>query len=91
MYYSPTLRKIKFLLCTLLLLVVADGIISQFLIKQGYAVEASPFLRTLVTGSDFLIIKMCGAIICILTLWNVIKRLPKLTLVFSSCVRLSIL
>ena len=71
MYYSPTLRKIKFLLCTLLLLVVADGIISQFLIKQGYAVETNLFLGTLATISDFLIIKMCGAIVCILILWNI--------------------
>jgi hypothetical protein len=40
----------------------------------------------LATGSDFLIIKMCGTIICVLILWNLAKRSPKLIFVFSLCI-----
>jgi hypothetical protein len=86
MDYSVTLRKIEYLLGTLLALVVADGIISQFLIKEGLGQEINPFLKTLATDSDFLIIKMCGAILCVIILWNLAKRSPRLIFVFSSCV-----
>ena len=86
MDYSVTLRRVEYLLGTLLSLVVADGIISQFLIKSGLGQEGNPFLKILVEDSNFLVIKMCGAIICVLILWNIAKRLPKLVFIFSSCI-----
>lgn len=86
MDHLATLRKIEYLLGTLLSLIVADGIISQFLIKQGLGQEGNPFLKTLATNGDFLIIKICGAIICVLILWNLAKKSPKIILIFSSCI-----
>jgi len=86
MDYSITLRRVEYLLGTLLSLVVADGIISQFLIKSGLGQEGNPFLKILLADSNFLVIKMCGAIICVLILWNMAKRLPKLVLIFSSSI-----
>jgi len=80
---SLRLRRIEYLLGTLLSLVVADGIISQFLIKSGIGREANPFLKTLVAEGSFLIIKMCGAIICVLILWNMARRVPRLVFVVS--------
>lgn len=77
------LRRVEYLLGTLLSLVVADGIISQFLIKSGVGQEGNPFLKTLVAEGNFLIIKMCGAIFCVIILWNMAKRLPKLVFVVS--------
>ena len=79
------LRRIEYLLGTLLSLVVADGLISQFLIKSGIGREANPFLKVLATERDFLIIKMSGAIICVLILWNIAKRSPGLVFIVSSC------
>lgn len=79
------LRKIEYLLGTLLSLVVADGLISQFLIKSGLGQEGNPFLRVLVTENDFLIIKMCSAILCVLILWNIARRSPRLIFIFSTC------
>lgn len=79
------LRRVGYLLGTLLSLVVADGLISQFLIESGIGKEGNPFLKVLVTESNFLIVKMCGAIICVLILWNMAKRLPRLVLIVSSC------
>ena len=80
------LRKIEYLLGTLLALVVADGIISQFLIEEGLGKEGNPFLRTLAADSNFLIIKMCGAIICVIILWNLARRKQRLVFIFSSIV-----
>jgi hypothetical protein len=77
------LRKIEYLLGTLLSLVVADGIISQFLIKSGIGQEGNPFLRTIVTEGNFLIVKMCGAVVCVLILWNMARRVPRLVFIVS--------
>ncbi len=86
MDYSVAMRKIEYLLGTLLSLVAADGIISQFLIKEGLGYEGNPLLKTLAAKDDFLIIKMCGAIICVIILWNLAKRKPRLILIFTSIV-----
>jgi hypothetical protein len=83
---STILRNIEYLLGVLLSIIVADGIISQFLIEEGLGYEGNPFLKTLATDSNFLIIKMCGAIISVLILWNLAKRKPRLVLIFSSIV-----
>ena len=82
---SVSLKKIEYLLGTLLALIIVDGVITQFLIKEGVGTEGNPFLRTIVIGDNFLIIKMCAAILCVLILWNIAKRSPRLILIFSSC------
>lgn len=82
---ATRLRRIEYLLGTLLSLVVADGLISQFLIKGGLGQEGNPLLRVLVAENNFLIIKMCAAIICVIILWNVARRLPRLIFIFSAC------
>jgi len=83
---STRLRRIEYLLGTLLSLVVADGLISQFLIKSGLGQEGNPLLKVLVTENNFLVIKMCAAILCVLILWNIARRLPRLIFIFSACV-----
>jgi len=82
---STRLRRIQYLLGTLLSLVVADGLISQYLIRNGLGQEANPLLKVLVTENNFLVVKMCGAIICVLILWNIARRLPRLIFIFSAC------
>ena len=79
------MRRVEYLLGTLLSLVVADGLISQFLIKSGLGHEGNPLLKVLVMENDFLIIKMCGAILCVIILWNIARRLPRLIFIFSTC------
>jgi hypothetical protein len=82
---SAVSRKIEYLLGTLLSLVVADGLISQFLIKSGLGQEGNPLLKILVTENNFLVIKMCAAIICVLILWNIARRLPRIIFILSAC------
>jgi hypothetical protein len=82
---ATRLRRIEYLLGTLLSLVVADGLISQFLIRGGLGREGNLLLRVLVAENNFLIIKMCAAIICVIILWNIARRLPRLIFIFSAC------
>ena len=74
------MKRIEYLLGSLLALVVSDGIISQFMIEEGVGREGNPLLKTIATDSDFLIIKMCGAILSVIILWNMAKRKPTLVL-----------
>lgn len=58
-------------------LVVADGLISQFLIRYRLGNEGNPFLQRFVSETNFLLIKIAGALLCALILWDVFKRHPK--------------
>ena len=83
--FSP-LRKIKYLLGVLFALVVADGILTNFLITEGLGREWNPFLQTLVGKESFLFIKIAGALLSILILWDVYKKWPRVAINSVICV-----
>ena len=60
-------------------LVAADGVISNYLITQGFAREGNPFIEQYVGTEIFLIIKTFLALFCVLVLWRLYKKSPKLT------------
>ena len=70
----------KYVLATLVSLVVADGIISRFIVRNGLGREANPVLQALVGENNFLLIKLAAALICALILWDLFKTRPKLAL-----------
>lgn len=57
-------------------LVVADGIISRFLVLRGFANEGNPFLRAWIDQDLFLSIKLAGAALAAIILWRVSTRFP---------------
>ena len=61
-------------------LVVADGLITEFLIAEGFAWELNPFLADLIGGSKFLILKILGAILAILILRDVSRKHHRIAL-----------
>ena len=73
------------LLITLISLVIADGLITQFLVKEGLAREGNPFLQSIVGEHTFLIVKVLGAFVCAYLLWDIYKRWAKLALISTSC------
>ena len=83
--FSP-LRQIKYLLGVLFTLVVADGILSNFLITEGLGREWNPFLQTLVGEESFLLIKVAGALLSILILWDIYKKWPQAAIKSSICI-----
>ena len=68
-------RKIILLLSALVGLVVADGVMTNVLVGKGTAWEANPFLEPIVGKAGFMIIKIVGALLCALILWDVHRAL----------------
>jgi hypothetical protein len=70
-------NKILYLLITLVLLVVLDGLLTEYLMDGGGVSEANPFLEPLVGETGFMILKIVGALLVALILWDVYRRFPR--------------
>lgn len=70
-------RAVRCALCALFCTIVADGLITEFLVTGGYGSEINPLLTALIGGSSFLAIKMAGAFLVTLFLWIKYNRDPK--------------
>ena len=75
----------KYPLGVLVALIIVDGIISHFLVTRGLGREGNPFLQSMVGEQNFLILKVVGALLCALILWDIYKRRPKMALISSLC------
>jgi len=71
-------RTTRFMLYTLFGLIVADGLMTQFLVTNGHASEVNPFLQAWVGQELFLAIKISGAFLVTLLLWIKYNARPKL-------------
>lgn len=76
--------RIRILLGSLLAAIVADGVITKYLIFNGFADEGNPFLYLSVKEDTFLIIKLLGGFLATFYLWGIYKRQPKLSICCSS-------
>ena len=70
-------RTVRYLLYALFGVIVADGLITQFLVTGGHGVEANPFLRAWVGHGWFLVIKVGGAFLATLLLWINYNKRPR--------------
>jgi len=75
----------KYLLGLLVALVISDGLLTQFLITNGVAREGNPFLEPIVGEAGFMVLKVVGALLCALILWDIHSRFPKVALIATSC------
>jgi hypothetical protein len=82
-------RLVTYLILVLFSLVIADGLMSQFLISYGLGYESNPFLANMILTTDFLVIKVGGAFLSAILLWFVNKRRPQLAL-FTSVILVAI-
>jgi hypothetical protein len=71
-------RTVRYTLYVLFGIIVADGIISQFLVTGGYGSEGNPLLMSWVGGESFLAIKIAGAFLATLLLWIKYNDRPRL-------------
>jgi len=75
----------KYLIGLLILFEISDGLLTHYLVRDGLAREANPFLQPLVGDVGFMILKIVGVLICAIILWDIYKRYPKLALISTSC------
>lgn len=75
--FSVKSRTMRFMLYTLFGLIVADGLITEFLVTNGHALEVNPFLQAWVSQDLFLAIKVSGAFLATLLLWIKYNAKPK--------------
>jgi len=83
---SARTRRIRCLLGTMFALVVADGLITNYLTTLGLGTEWNPFLRALVGQEHFLAIKIAGALVSTLLLWDIYRKRPQMAVVSTLCV-----
>ncbi|MFC1933236.1 DUF5658 family protein [Chloroflexota bacterium] len=65
-------------------LIVADGLITQFLVTEGHALEVNPFLQAWVGQELFLAIKVSGAFLVTLLLWVKYNAKPRLIYIVTA-------
>jgi hypothetical protein len=75
------IRRARYLLCLLFSLVVADGIISNFIVQSGLGREGNPFIQSIVGQTSFIFLKLSAAFISALILWKVFRQHTRLGLV----------
>ena len=83
-FCSISSYQIRILIGSLFAAIVADGIITMFLVHNGLAQEGNPFLIYWVLEDKLLSIKILGGFPAILYLWSVYRRHPKLSISFTS-------
>lgn len=76
--------NLKHLVILLFLLVIADGILTQFLTTYGLGIEVNPFLNTVVGENKFMLIKVGGALLVSLLLWDMYRLKPKVAMISST-------
>jgi len=70
-------RIVRYILYVLFGIIVADGLLTQFLVTGGYGLEANPLMAPLVGGESFLAIKISAAFLATLLLWIKYNTRPR--------------
>ena len=83
--HSGGIHPIGYLLSTLIALIILDGVITVFLVRHGLGREGNPFLEGLIGEPIFLIIKVVGALLCAIIMWDIHKRQPRLAVISTTC------
>ncbi len=63
---------------------VWDGLITHIFVNNGIAKESNPLMESLVPSGDFLLLKILGALVCVVILWVMYKYFPKFALATAS-------
>jgi hypothetical protein len=80
--FSPAGKnKMRILLAVLVAFVILDGVLTEFLLKDGLAREINPFLQPLVGDFGFMALKVVGSLLAALMLWDIYRRFPKVAVI----------
>jgi len=79
-------RQTRILLVALVLLNVADAVISQFIVQSGVGTEGNLLLSYWITRREFVLIKAGASALAAILLWDLSRRAPRPTLVITAVI-----
>jgi hypothetical protein len=65
---------------------IIDGIITDYSVSRGLVREGNPLVADIITDGSFLWFKIAGALLCVLALWGLSRRFPRLTRVTTASI-----
>lgn len=74
----------RFILAVLVVMVIADGVLTNLLIQNDFAREANPLLVDLAGNAGLIIFKVVGMLLVVVILWDIYRRSPRLAFLVSS-------
>jgi hypothetical protein len=83
-YINASTYQIRILTGALFAAIVADGVITRYLVHNGLAQEANPLMQYWVAEDKLLTLKICGGLIAAIYLWSIYRRHPRLSVIFTS-------
>ena len=83
-YFPLGTYQIRILIGSLFAAIVADGIITRYLVHNGFAREGNPFMIQWVVEDKLLSVKILGGLLAALYLWSVYRKHPKLSIICTS-------
>jgi len=78
-------RQMRYMLYVLFGLIVADGILSDFLVSHNLGWEWNPLLKNMMGGEQFMLIKVCGALLVMVLMWNIYRKRQGMAVISSLC------
>ncbi len=72
------MRRMKLALGCLILFEVADGVVTNLLVREGIAREGNPLLRPLAGSGALVLVKTAGVLVCVAILLDMYRRSPVL-------------
>ncbi|MFC2016265.1 DUF5658 family protein [Chloroflexota bacterium] len=77
-HFKVIKHRMRWMLYTLFGLMVADGLLTEFFVINGYRVEANPLMQFWVSQELFLTLKVSGVFLVTLFLWIRATKSPLL-------------
>ena len=65
---------------------ISDGIFTHLLVRNGLVQEGNPLMESIVREGNFLLLKVAGVLLCVLILWCLYQRFPRLILITTSSI-----
>jgi len=74
-----------YLLGMLAIFIISDGLLTHALVGNDLLVEGNPLMVPLVAQGNLMLLKLVGTIICVIILWDLYRRFPRLAVISTSC------
>jgi hypothetical protein len=74
-----------YLLGMLAVFIISDGLLTHALVGNDLMMEGNPLMVPLVAQGNLMLLKLVGTIVCIIILWDLYRRFPRLAVISTSC------